>query len=194
LSSSEDDAVRSAYAALAANAADAERCRAELLDIQDSMKALRAQSVAGIGANNPRRAAARLEKDIHDAEARIASLHREVGARIVGLILGPDRAGRRKDPLSDFVAEFSSDPGTAEIIEEAKACTASISSAERRIQKLEASLRVDALSAELLRLRRTAADHERRIASSKVALQDLGLRIAEAEREIASLSKALGDD
>jgi chromosome segregation ATPase len=191
--SSEEDSIREAAAALIAHGECIASAEAEIADIQKEVKELSSTLATGDAGGNPRRAVARMEKMIAEGEASLASLRREVGARLLAASEGKSGTDRRKDPFDVFAADLLSEESAAEPLAKARAYAASIVAAKRQMEKLEASLRIDALSSELTKLRGAVTDHERRIAASKRALEDLGLRIAEAERGIASLSELRAD-
>jgi predicted component of type VI protein secretion system len=56
-----------------------------------------------------------------------------------------------------------------------------------RIEKLRASLAIDAERAEIAKMERAIAEHERRIAAGRKSVRDLRKNIAEANRRIAEL-------
>ena len=190
---SEDDAIRDAAKALASQEAECAQGESELTAIQAEFKDLSSRFAKGSGAGNPRRAIQRLEKVILEGQESLAVLHREVGARILAAADGEGAAAHRKNPITLFAMDFLAESAVAEALSKARSSASSMNSAQLQIRKYEASIKIDSLSAELAKLRGAAADHERRIAYSKKALEDLGVRIAEAEREIASMEKVRTD-
>lgn len=186
--SSEDEEIRSAAEALTSHSAAVDRGQAELSDIQAAIKELRARLSLGIASNNPRRAIAHLDRLIAEGAGLIATLRRGIGSRLLAVADGEGAGGKRKDPFADFASGLLSDPAISGTLQQARADTESIAAAQRQIEKLEASLRIDVLSSELAGLRAASADHERRIAASTRALAELALRIEEREEEIATLT------
>lgn len=186
--SSEDEEIRSAAEALTSHSAAVDRGQAELSDIQSAIKELRARLSLGIASNNPRRAIAHLNRLIAEGAGLIATLRRGIGSRLLAVADGEGAGGKRKDPFADFASGLLSDPAISGTLQQARADTESIAAAQRQIEKLEASLRIDVLSSELAGLRAASADHERRIAASTRALAELALRIEEREEEIATLT------
>ncbi len=188
---SEDEAVRSASEALAAQDEAVARAEAALAAVRTELKELteRLKTVAG----NPRSAVQRLEKTAEEGEANLAGVRREAGERLLAAVDADASASRAEDPFAAFAAAFLSEGAVAAHLTKARSAAASIASAEKQIRKLEASIRIDALYAEVSRLRSSVTDHERRIAAGKRAVEDLGQRIADAEREIASLEASRDD-
>ncbi len=188
---SEDEAVRAASEALTAQGEAIARAEAALAAVRTELKELtdRLQSVAG----SPRRAVQRLEKAAEEGEGSLARLRRDVGERLLAAAGEASSAPHAKDPFVAFAAAFLSEGAVAAHRSAARSAAASIASAEKQIRKLEASIRIDALYAEVARLRSAVADHERRIAASKRAVEDMGQRISDAEREIAGLEAARGE-
>lgn len=117
----------------------------------------------------PSRAAEAWEGKAKTYEERLRELCRSAGRRIAE---GPAAAG-----LPDEIGKRIGD------------LRESLSSAERRMEKLEAAVELDLRAEELLRLKRSKAAQERRLEEGRLALENLDRRIAETEERMAELSK-----